>query len=358
MHPDKAELRRDHAALLRAIVEQFIGRQMHPVADVKQFERLTLGMIDIVDVAAVARILRPLCGHPETPPAIFERLLARGGPCAELALQFSSLVSQADLAAAAQGDDPALACAVARRSDLDREIVARLIQRRETEALRALAANCAVRLDSAARRVLIQAARDDVTLARSLLDRDDFDADNEALFLAATRHERRDIILNACRRALAAGQFETHMADPAVLARLEAAAIRNDRAGMAAILAEAFDCRKERAAAILADTQGETLALALAALGVDPDAATRIFLCADAAISHDTNRVRALVALVRSTPSRAAAQIVASVTGGMKGERDAARRAVAREDQPLAPGWRRAAPRGGPDPLRKADRSV
>jgi hypothetical protein len=58
------------------------------------------------------------------------------------------------------------------------------------------------------------------------------------------------------------------------------------------------------------------MALALAALGVDPDAATRVFLCADPAISHDTATVRDLVQMVRLVPPRAAAEIIVAATGG------------------------------------------
>lgn len=357
MHPDQSQRRTDDSALLRAIVDQFVERTMHPVADIKQFEQLAIGMIDLVDAGAVARIMRPLCFHPETPQAIFDRLFARGGPCAELALQFSPSVARADLVIAAQHRDSAFACAVARRSDLDREIVEVLIQRADAAPLRALAANAAAHLDASVRRALTTAARDDMTLARVLLDRDDGGADCEALFLAATRHERMNIILNACRRALAAGQVEAHSADPGLVSRLEAAAVRNDRAEMAGIFADAFECRKERARAILADTQGEPLALALAALGLDPDAATRIFLCADSAIAHDTDRVRSLVALVRSTPQRAAAQIIGSITGA-KADRDLPRRFNARDEALAGPGRRRVTPRANAAPIQKVDQSA
>lgn len=358
MQRDKAERGTDHAALLRTIVDQFAERQMHPVGDIKQFEQLATGLIDIVDAAAAARIARPLCLNPETPPSVFERLLAKGGPCAELALQFAPALPQAVLLAAAQSGATALACAVARRDELAREIMEALIRRGEAETLRALAANRALRPDAGTRRALAQAARDDQTLARLLLDRDDFGNEADGLFLAATRHERTEIILDACRRALAAGQAERRPADPALSARLEAAARANDRAALAAILAEAFDCRKARALAILADAQGEALALALAALGVDPDAASRIFLSASLAVAHEASRVGTLSALVRAIPQRAAMQIIAAIAGAPKAEREAPRRASGRDESLHAPGRRRSGTIGGPAPLRKVDRSA
>jgi uncharacterized protein (DUF2336 family) len=321
MHPDNFERRNDQAGLLRRIVGQFVEREMHPIADIKQFEQLALGLIDMVDAPSVARIMRLLCVHPETPQAVFDRLLAKGGPCAELALQFAPRLPPDELAAAARSGDPAIARAVARRNDLDGATVAALAQRGEPRTMRALVENRTAHFDDQARRALIETARDDVGFGRMLLDRPDFGAEDEALFLSALRHERGNMILNAVRRTLAASRAPGRPADPALAERLEVAALRNDREGTASLFGEAFGCSQARARLILDDPGGEPLALALAALGLDPDAATRIFLCGEAAIAHDTATVRGLIELMRVTPQRAAAQIMAAVTGGAIGER-------------------------------------
>lgn len=357
MLSDKSSRRIVDASLLRAIVDQFVSRPSHPVADIRQFEQLALGLIDIVDTESVARVARPLCFHPETPLSILQRLQEKGGACAELAFAFTPAPSRSDLLETASSGPAALACAIAQRADLDRMIVDALSHRSEHEVLRKLACNRMAHLDAAARRVLTQAARDDVTLARILLDRDDLEIDPEPLFLAATRLERTGIILNACRKIMMAGMTESHRAEPTFAARFEGAAWRRDRDGMAALLAEAFDCRKDRARALLSDPAGEAQALALAALGLEEEAATRVLLCADPAISHDVDRVRALIALVRSTPQRAASRIVAAMTGAMRAERDSPRRAGGREDALELPGWRRSAPRIEAAPARRLDKS-
>jgi uncharacterized protein (DUF2336 family) len=357
MLPEKSPRRYVDASLLRAVVDQFVGRPTHPVGDIRQFERLALGLIDIVEPESVALAARPLCFHPETPPAIFARLLEKGDACAALALEFTSAPSHADLIEIAKQGAPALACAIARRRDLDREIVEALAHRGDSETLRVLAANWSAHLDAASRRALVRAARDDLALARTLLDRDDAAVDPEPLFLAANGLERTGIVLSACRRALSEGLTETRRADPVLVARLEAAAVSRDRDAMAAILSQYLECRKDRARAIVLDPHGEALALALAALGYDVDAATRIFLCADPQISHDTDRVRALVALLRSTPQRAAAQIIAAVAGSAKSEADGLRRTVVREEAFTGSGRRRAAPRNLSDSVRKWEQS-
>lgn len=355
MDSDKSSRRIVDASLLRAIVDQFVRRPTHPIGDIRQFEQLALGLIDIVGSASVAQVARPLCFHAETPPSIFARLLGKGGPCAELALEYAPALPRAELQKAAlQGAAP-LACAVARRADIDRDLTIALAHRGEREVLRALAGNASLHFDPAARRVLTMAARDDATLARMLLDRDDVDLDPEPLFLAATRLERTGIILNACRRTLTAGTLGSRPAPPDFVARFETAAVARDREAMADLMASALECRKERLRAIFADAGGEALALALAALGYDADAATRVFLCANPAISHDTDRVRALVALVRSTPQRAAAQVVAAFAGATpRPEKEPARAGALGEDSYAARGWRRvvAAPPTG-DSTRK-----
>ncbi|PPD44625.1 MAG: hypothetical protein CTY15_06685 [Methylocystis sp.] len=341
MLPDKNSRRIVDASLLRAIVEQFVSRPSHPVADIRQFEQLALGLIDIVDADKVATATRALCFHPETPLSIFQRLLEKGGACAELAYGFTPAPSRSDLLETARNGAASLARAIATRADLDREIVEALLCRSEREIVRALAGNRAAHLDLAARRALSLAGRDDVILARMLLDRDDLDVDPEPLFLAATRLERMGIILDACRKAVAGDDLDQRAVSADFAQRLESAAVRRDRGALAALLAAALDCRKERAETLLTDTHGEALALALVALGFSPEAATRLFLCADAAIAYDADRVRALAALVRSTPQRAAMRVVVAVTGAGKSERAHPSRHGSR-DNVSAPGWRHA----------------
>lgn len=348
------EQRRNDASLLRAVVDQFVERSLHPTADIRQFEKLALGLIDIIDSETVARVALPLCFHPETPPSIFGRLFDKGGAAAALAFQFAPDLRQ-DMAAAAEHETAQFAAAIARRRDLDRETMLALASRSEREVLRALAGNLSAHFDAASRRVLIMAARDDLTLARMLLDRDDLDLDPEPLFLAATRLERTAIVLNACRQILAAGVTEAPLrAAPDFVAELEAAAQRHDRGALAALLAEALDCRKDRARALVADHLGEAFALALNAIGVPLESAARIFLCAEKSIGHDVDLARALIGLMRSTPQRAAARIVGAITGAARPERETSRRPVREEPA----GIRRRAKQSQAPPTRKVDQSA
>jgi uncharacterized protein (DUF2336 family) len=314
MPPDDSLRQAENVALLRAVVVAFVARAAHPHADIRQFEQLVLGLLDLVDDAQAAAALRPLLLHPEAPAAIFRRLRARGGACAALALELQPGLTAADLAAALRAGAADLAPAAARRGDLDAAVIDALAAGGDLDTLCALAANLSARPGGRARTALLRAARLDRGLARLLLDRGDFDQDRPALFLAATRAERRAIVIDACRRARALGRADLRIAHPAIADRLEAAARRGDGPEMAAIFAHAFNCGTEQALALLADRQGEPLALALAALGVSPAAARRILSNAAALISHDARRLRGLAALVRATPQRVASQLVLAVT--------------------------------------------
>lgn len=346
------------ASLLRASVEQFVERSMHAAADIRQFEQLALGLIDIVDSDTAARAALPLCFHPETPRSIFTRLFEKGGAAAALAFQFAPDLPRRDMIETAERGSAQFAAAIARRRDLDRETMLALASRSEGQVLRALAGNLSAYFDSASRRALVMAARDDLALARMLLDRDDLDLDPEPLFLATSRLERIAITLGACRQILASGANEAPLrADADVVAKLEAAARRRDRGAMAGLLSEALQCRKDRARAIVADHLGEAFALALNAIGVPLEAATRILVAIYTNSGPNADVARALTGLIRSTPQRAAARIVDAMTGVARSEGESSRRPT--RDDSGGPAWRRATTTQAlPPPSRKLDQSA
>jgi uncharacterized protein (DUF2336 family) len=312
------------AAMLRAIVGAFVARPLHSQSDLDQLEKLACGLIQLLDAESVADCAAALCGHPETPPGVFAALLEKGGIAARIVLERAPSLHPAFVRVTAEHGPAELAAAIARRGTLDRKLVAVLASRGESEVLCALAANRRIHLDQAARRALAQMGRDDLRLARILLDRDDLALDVDLLFLAANARERCAILLEASARALAWGGPEAiGRPAPHIVARIRQCARERDRDGLAAALAEGLDCRKARTRAILADPGGEALAVALLALGVDEDVAIRIFLGAERA-APDVERVRALVALMRSVPPRAAQRLVAAITGAARPERVAA----------------------------------
>jgi uncharacterized protein (DUF2336 family) len=316
------ERRRADAALFRAIVDQFVTRPLHTEGERDRFETLVRGLVPTLDPGAVADCAADLCRHPETPPGVIAELLDVGGRAARVAFELAPSIHPELARVTAEHGPAEVAAAIARRASLDRKIVAILASRGESEVLCALAGNRRAHLDQTARRALAQVARDDLRLARVLLDRADLSLDPEPLFLAAGAQERQAIVLAATARALASPAPEmSARAQPQIVAAIEACALARDLAGLADALAEGLDCRKSRARAILGDAGGEGLALALLVIGVGEDAAIRIFLGAEPETAN-VERVRGLVALMRSTPPRVAQRIVAAMTGAARPEKE------------------------------------
>jgi uncharacterized protein (DUF2336 family) len=311
-------------SLFRVIVDQFLARQMHAQCDLTQFERLALGLMErldtgTIDTGTIDTVARQLCVHPETPRSIIAKLYEMVGRSALIALEFAPKISSDDLLVRAEHGASEEAVAIARRIDLDHGIISALASRREVEILWSLAANRRAFFDPVTLCALTQAGRDDLRLGRILLDRGESALDIEPLFLAANHMERAAIILEATKSAFVdlAADAAPRASGAAIAKALERSALAGGLEAAADVLAEALDCGRSLALAILADKSGEALALALVVFGVSEEAAIRVLLRADSCIVHDVARVRSLVGLMRFIPLHAAKRIVASMTGTM-----------------------------------------
>ena len=273
MSLDTRRHRNIDAALLKTAIDQFIARDVHPASDIKTFEELALGLLARLDPVTAAEILRPLCAHPDAPPRILARLYELDGGNANL----------------------------------------KEIQAQNLNHLRELAADLSVRLDPMTQRILARAARDDFTLARILLDRNDLDLDPTPYFLVATRFERLAIVLDACRKTLIEGGGEEAPAEPAFAAQFEQAAIARNWNTAAELAATSLQLHPDRTRLLIMDASGEAFALLMRALGVEPGMSARIFHYANLAIAQNEERIKKLVALMRATPQRAATEIISAI---------------------------------------------
>jgi uncharacterized protein (DUF2336 family) len=346
MTDERKEREAEKRRLLAAVVAQFVGRAGHGAADLRQFARLAGDLLSHVDDEAATEIAEPLCRHPETPRSLVLRLIERGGAPARVALRTAAVTPQTLLQAFVERGSIEMAVAVAGRADLSRELIGRLLQRGDPRVVQALAANPELRLDPQTLKLLTEAARDDAAVARGLITRDLPGGPREALFLSATREERAAILVSACRAAMLEGGGEAPPRQDNLAQDLETLAIAGDHEAMAAALASALETRKDRLRAVLLDEGGEPLALTLASLGVSLERATCVLLSIRLPYSFDCARMRALRAVIASTPHRAAASIVAAMIGGARAERSPSRRPLA-HDEPLsqAGAWRKATPR-------------
>lgn len=289
------------AALLKTIVEQFIEREIHPASDLKAFEELALGLIDRVDPAAAAGILQPLHAHPDTPPRVRARMR-------ELHAEVGGL-TPARASRATKAPPPF-----------------KVMNTLDANRLRELAADLSLDFDPSLRQTLARAARDDLTLARILLDRDDLDLDPAAFFLAATRLERQAIVLDACRQAFIDGCDAAVPADPALTLAFEEAAMTRNFDGMTELAASTLHLDHARTRMIVADAAGEALVLLMVALGFDLVAGARIFRNARISGSRNSERSQQLEALMRATPQCAARRIMSAIAGDISTQRSSPER--------------------------------
>ena len=298
------------SVFLRVMTDLFVMKDHHAPDKIRQFEEIALHMLDDVDGETRAAIAGKLATYCAAPAAVVQRLLAEGGEAAAVLLEKSRAVGYRALTGAASFGDTGLAVAVARRHDLDAALVHALAARAESEVLLALAKNTSAPIARATFVSLVRRAHGDSLLARALLARTN-DADDLApLFLDASPEMRAAIILAARRRALGRPPKAPVQADGALLAEFEKLAFAPDRRPFAAALAAATGASTEYMGKVVSDRGGEPLALVLAALGMTPEAATRVFLTGDPAIAHSYERVAALQQLVAEISSQTARRLV------------------------------------------------
>ncbi len=209
------------------------------------------------------------------------------------------------------------ACAVARRGALDEKLIDVLAHRAEPEVTYALARNVQARLGRKILRDLMERGRNDPILARALLRREDLHLCHLRLFLQADMEERGHLIAVARHSGLATIRRGENYPEPgaAKLARLEHCARDKRPEAFRQALADALSCDLSMARRIADDEGGEALALALVAIGLPCENAARIFLDACPAIQASGPKFRALMRIVESVPSRAAARMIRVIIG-------------------------------------------
>lgn len=274
---------------------------------------------DADDAARTAAALK-LAPCPAAAEAV-AALESLGGQAALHVLQCAVALPRERLFAAAAGDN-ARARAVARRDDLDAELVALLAEHGEIEVLIALARNRRAPIDSRLYAALARRAKQriegtlDRRLAEALLGRGPTRLDEAALFLEADSGRRAEIMLAAQRAALATPRTSYRPRDAAqAIARLERFALGGEPERFAGALAEALECPLELARGIARDPFGEPLAVALAALGSASDVAVRILTSRDLQDGADYRRVGALTRLKDALNPAAAALVAAAMIG-------------------------------------------
>jgi hypothetical protein len=139
------------------------------------------------------------------------------------------------------------------------------------------------------------------------------------VFFTATEHERRLILLNLhIAVPMSAGQVVV-LRDPGIGQRLEAAAMGNHREDVVTQLAEALRVPREQARRIVRDDHGESIVVAVKALGIPRDVVYRLLMFLNPAVGHSVERVHALAMLYDEMTAQAAEGMVA-IWQALRGE--------------------------------------
>jgi uncharacterized protein (DUF2336 family) len=300
--------------LFRVITDQFVSKPRHPAADIRQYEELALQLMPEADVASAAIVARRLGGHPDAPASVIGKLLERGPEVAAAVFASAATIDGTTLADRAEWGSLAEAIAIAGRKNLDARTSAALARRQETEVLCALAANKEAPLDAHAVSFLLQRGRSDRELGRVLLARTDLKIDKSPLFILADAEQRAEMLAAASRAGdgPSHGTKATPQRDLDALADLAAA----QKWGLFTIeFAMRLGCDPRGVQEIIRDKSGEPLAVALAALGMQPADAARVFLSSEPDIAHSVNRIRTLTRITSDLTVHTARRLLSAMLG-------------------------------------------
>ena len=136
-------------------------------------------------------------------------------------------------------------------------------------------------------------------------------AELNEFFFNADEGERRLILLNLhVATPTSPGQVAV-LRDPGVGQRLETAALGSQRDELVTELAEALRIPREQARRIVRDERGESLVVAVKALGIARDVVYRLLIFVNPAVGHSVERVHALATLFDEMTAQDAEAMIA-----------------------------------------------
>lgn len=318
--------------LLRVITDLFVLHAHHTPQELRLYEEMAGKLVDDADEATLTLVARKLARCADSPASVMKTIRARGGAPANEILLVDAQIEWRDLRNIAASGGFEQACAIACRSDLDREITRILAGRPEREIARAHAGNALAPLAVEDVRLLAARGREDAALALALLGRGDASLDHLPLYLSANASQREKFValVRAAGLAGAGRHAAAEPLDEAACARLEAGALRQKRSTFALILGEFLGCDSLCARKIVDDESGDALTLAFISIGLPQEIGARIFLIAFPKVALSNEAFARNMQLFASLSRRDAARIIAAVTGEERSAGAAYLRAQAR----------------------------
>jgi hypothetical protein len=302
------------AALLRVHAELFANAPARDTDTIRTFEAIALGFLPRIDHKTLVAIARLVAPCPDTPATVLADLVQRSPEARAIVLADAPTLPPPAISLLL--GSPSGSALLARRDDLDPRTIERLLTLHDVTVDEALAANGAVTLEGPVLAILRQRARQQPLLARALLARNDLTLSDEASLYLFAGEERRAALRH---RVAASALFQRphlpfRLSSNRVGALLSMAA-RGDVEAFEAQLTAAFRLSPSTDWRLLGQGRAELLALALRALGLDEEDATRIFLTLHPTLSHSVKTVFAMVRIVRTTARPTALALVEAILG-------------------------------------------
>jgi len=263
-------------------------------------------------------VARKLLTREHTPTKLLTILASFGGESAQYVLSNARDFPREALWAAAA--HPETARAVARRDDLDEDMVDAILASGDPEAPAILAENPGAPLSAAVTFELAALAHDrleannDRRLAEALLARQPSRLEIASLFLEANSEQRKGLLLAAQRAELGRARGGASVSAPREsIDRLERYALAGEIEDFAAALAKTLGAALELARRIVSDRSGEALAVALSAINAPNDVSVRILTATDMRDGGGYRRLGALARLQDALSPSAARRIISSL---------------------------------------------
>lgn len=284
-------------------------------ADLDAYATLGRAVIPEMDLSAALTLSEKLAPWPLTPPAIIDALSARAGSVAASLIAHGAPMERADLDDLAASAPADLARAIAARKDLSDQAILLLAARGERTIDFALAGNADLVWPRAALDLVSGRARDDATLALTLLARADLrPVDLAQLYMHADRKGRAAIRFAVDARDAVSPRKPVHTARSEDFEELVALAPTAPVAALEKLGALA-GLGPQATAAMTADMSRELAALTSLTLNLGVEETTRFLILLGDDAARSVDRIFALVDLMRTTTPGTALRLLALATG-------------------------------------------
>jgi hypothetical protein len=324
----------DRLLWLRVAVDYFLSGAAPDSALNAEFEANFSACLAGADDENRLAVAKKLVARGNAPAYLLAAIETLGGDAALFVMERACGLPREKLLADAQ--EKGRACAVARRDDLDDELIGAIVSGPDSEARIALVENASANptaeqfLELARRAKADIDASGDRRLAEALLARSPTRAEYAPLFMEANSPQRTLILLAAQRAELGKPRGESRGAPAEQIAQLERYSLAGEPELFTQTLAETLGCPIALAERIAADRSGEPLAVTLAAIGAPNDVSVRILTSSDLRDGADYRRIGALARLQGALSPSVARRVVAAIIDDRPGREDS---------NPARPAW-------------------